>query len=251
MLLLFSARDQEDLGLLKTEACSPAMSLLSQSSREQAPFAGSSVTPSHEPCVHCEAHTDLTFPWILVDYANLYRDPASIDVLSTRLITYVVEFLEAHPLDRILALECPTILAALDAAWTSGKQAELAHAVQLFAPFPWRIALPLNSALGQAARKPEQPGASYLLQAVVALADHLKRHQEHGDDVWPSLDEQQGTAGNGRRAICIGLVLQENAQHGRAGSRLAERRASACVLTRFGHTACPSAVGWLNLPVDV
>lgn len=125
---------------------------------------------------------------VIADHAGLCQNPVTVDGLLARLMTYVTDFLEAHACaDHILALESSLILAALDVARACGKQAELAHAIQLCALFLWRIALPLTSALRQGARKQEAPGTSHLMQAVIALADHLRDAQERGECVLPSL----------------------------------------------------------------
>jgi len=125
---------------------------------------------------------------VIVDYAGLCQDASTMEELSTRLMTYVTEFLETHAgADYTLALESPMILAALEAAWIAGKQAELAHAIQLFAPFLWRIALPLTDALSQVSRTQELPGASQLTQAVVALAGHLRYPRDPGERGFPPL----------------------------------------------------------------
>jgi hypothetical protein len=125
---------------------------------------------------------------VIADAVRLDQDAATIDLLWSRLIAYVMDFLETYTCaESTIALESPMILAALDAARASGKQTELAHAIHLFAPFLWKIALPLNNALSQMARRQEMPDSSQLVQVVIALADHLRCPQEQEASVFPSL----------------------------------------------------------------
>lgn len=114
---------------------------------------------------------------VIADYAGLHLDLDAVGTLSERLMRYVLDFLEAHRCDdRILALESPMILVALDVARAFGKQTELIHAVQLFAPFLWKMAIPLHHALSQAEAKQDRP---HLARVVAALTDHLEHDHEH------------------------------------------------------------------------
>jgi transcriptional regulator with XRE-family HTH domain len=116
---------------------------------------------------------------VIADYAGLHLDQGAVGTLSERLMMYVLDFLEAHRFDdRILALEIPMILAALEVTRAFGKQTELIHAVQLFAPFLWKMAIPLHQALSQAGGKQNMPAASHLPRAIAALIDHLEHSHE-------------------------------------------------------------------------
>jgi transcriptional regulator with XRE-family HTH domain/DNA polymerase III delta prime subunit len=119
---------------------------------------------------------------VIADYAGLHLDREAAGSLAARLIAYVVDFLETHICeDRILALESPMILAALETARAFGKLTELIYAVQLLAPFLWKMILPLNHALSQADGPQDASTASRLARAVAALADRLEcSHEQDG-----------------------------------------------------------------------
>jgi tetratricopeptide (TPR) repeat protein/transcriptional regulator with XRE-family HTH domain len=70
----------------------------------------------------------------IADYAHLQlEEPAAA---RDRLIAFVIIYMEAHEKDyELLELESNTILAALDFAYETGRQAELVRAVNTFAPF--------------------------------------------------------------------------------------------------------------------
>ena len=77
-----------------------------------------------------------TLHQVISDYAYINLPDDAAQAAQSRLITYVIDFVETHKKDyELLELEGNTIRAALETAHDQHKQAELVRAACAFAPF--------------------------------------------------------------------------------------------------------------------
>ncbi len=77
-----------------------------------------------------------TLHQVIADYANLRLLDHARAAASARLITYMADYVEAHRKDYdLLEIENSAVLAALEAAYSLGKQAELVRIATACAPF--------------------------------------------------------------------------------------------------------------------
>jgi tetratricopeptide (TPR) repeat protein len=77
-----------------------------------------------------------TLHQVIADYAHLHLHGHEASAASSRLISYITNYVETHKKEyEQLELESSTIRATLEVAYTQGKQAELVRATCAFAPF--------------------------------------------------------------------------------------------------------------------
>ena len=131
-----------------------------------------------------------TLHQVIADYARMHlRDQQASEAYS-RLITYVIDYVETHKKDyELLELESSTIRAALGVAFDQGKQPELVRAICAFAPF-------------------------LVLRGFYSLAEHhLKR--AYGAAV--QIDDSEGIIGT---LLYLGKIEQRQCNYARAETYL-------------------------------
>jgi tetratricopeptide (TPR) repeat protein len=133
-----------------------------------------------------------TLHQVIADYARLHLKEQEKHEASSRLITYIADYVEAHKKDYdLLDLESSTIYVVLSKAYEQGKQAELVRVVCTFAPF-------------------------LILRGLYSLADPFL---QRAYDAAVELDDKEGTI---EALLYLGEIEQRLGNYARAETSLQE-----------------------------